>query len=176
MLLHMHLTRGYTCMFPRFWSQDPKVVLTTVKTTLCTKFGAKNVNISCLFSHVWQKCNSKITCDVIVHHSITMHIHTCMTRSRKLSLKALCSMCMRTTCPKWVRSGQSENEFSVVLQQKCTRNCKLKTWRFCRITHECGNTIAWAFTSTHDMIMLRFELYTYMCRSLRTYSEKKFTS
>ena len=51
------------------------------------------------------------------NHLIT--VHTCMTsKSGKSSPKSAYSIHMRTTCPKRVRAGHSENEFSAVLKQK----------------------------------------------------------
>ena len=65
-LLHIHLIMIHTCMAPKFGRQTPKITPTTAKTIFCAKFGQQNYNISCLCSNVWQKCNVKIACNVIV--------------------------------------------------------------------------------------------------------------
>ena len=117
MLSHIHLTMGYTCMIPKFWSQAPKIALTTAKTTLCTKFGAKITIFRVCFQMFGRNAMLKLHVMLLCNHSII--VYTCMTsKSRKSSPKSACSMCMRTTCPKRVPSGQSENEFSAVLKQK----------------------------------------------------------
>ena len=65
MLLHNHLALAHTFTAPKFGRQTPNITCTTVKTVLCGKFGGQISIISCLCSNVWQKCNVKITCNII---------------------------------------------------------------------------------------------------------------
>ena len=107
----------HTCMIPKFCREASHIVLAAAKTTLCTKFGAK-ITVFCVCFQTFDKnAILKLHVMLLSNHSIT--VHTCMTsKSRKSSPKSAYSMHMRTTCPKRVRTGQSENEFSAVLKQK----------------------------------------------------------
>ena len=117
MLLYILLTMKHTCMTPKFCIQAPHIAPATAKTTLCTKFDAK-ITIFCVcFQTFGKNAMLKLHAMLLSNHSIT--VHTCMTsKSRKSSPKSAYSTYMRTTCPKRVRSGQSENELSTVLKQK----------------------------------------------------------
>ena len=116
-LLYILLTMKHICMNPKFCIQTLHITLTTAKTTLCTKFVAKIVIFCVCFQTFGKNAMLKLHVMLLSNHSIT--VHTCMTsKSGKSSPKSAHSMHMRTTCPKRVWSGQSENEFSTVFKTK----------------------------------------------------------
>ena len=46
--------------------QALKIAPTTIKTICCAGIGHQNCSISCLCSNVWQMCNVKVACNVLV--------------------------------------------------------------------------------------------------------------
>ena len=122
MLLPNHLALGHTFTPPKSGRQTPKITCTTAKTVLCGKFGPQISIISCLCSNVWQKCNVKIT-----HNIIPQSFNKCAYLHRLQAPEDHARICVHNLHANNVAKTnpigpKCKTNFPPVLKQKITRN------------------------------------------------------